>query len=321
MLRNIVIVLSLIGLLVIGGVTWYISDKLTEVFTDDEQLERGDKSALRQEGVSPSKDNFSVLLLGDDARPGESGARTDAILVATFNKDEHSIYLTSIPRDMRVEIVGKSELDKINHAYAFGGIDMAINTVEQFLDIPIDYYSVINFNGLVEIVDALGGIDVDVQLDFREKTPSGEYVQFQKGTQHLNGDAALAYSRMRKHPEGGGDRGRGQRQQQVIEAMINKAGGFTTITKFDEILDSIGDNIRTNLSFPNLISLQGYAKSLSQIEMIQLQGDDARIDNIYYMIPYEDNVYEVQDMLKRHLGLAVQSADDSNELTSDDFSN
>lgn len=163
------LVLCVISLLTFGGFAGYLAWKLSNVTADEQPLQRGDKSERRTEAVNPSKDNFSVLLLGDDARPGEKGARTDAMLVATFNKDKNSIILTSIPRDMRVELIGRGTLDKINHAHAYGGLDMSIDTVEHFLDIPIDYYGWVNFEGLIEVVDALGGIEVDVQLDFEEK--------------------------------------------------------------------------------------------------------------------------------------------------------
>ncbi|RKJ22727.1 LytR family transcriptional regulator, partial [Butyricicoccus sp. 1XD8-22] len=98
-------------------------------------------------------------------RPGDRG-RSDSIIVMTVNPKTESIDMLSIPRDTRVEIVGKGVDDKINHAYAFGGVEMSMNTVEKFLDIPIDYYIKLNMEGFKEIVDAVGGVDVNNDIDF-----------------------------------------------------------------------------------------------------------------------------------------------------------
>lgn len=132
----------------------------------------------------------------------------------------------------------------------------------------------------------------------------------------MDGEEALAYSRMRKHPQGGGDRGRGQRQQQVIEGIIKKAASFSSITKFDDVLDAIGDNLNTNLSFPNMLALHGYATSLNEIETIQLEGEDTRIDGVYYMLPNEENLLEVQSELKQHLDLEKAEEQPENNITS-----
>ncbi|UOE93817.1 LCP family protein [Alkalihalobacillus sp. LMS39] len=300
-------VLLLIGMFLfvtVGGTTAYFVWKLDNVATGSQQeLERGDKSEKRTEAVNPSKDNISILLLGEDARPGETRARTDAIVVATFNKTEGSVVLTSIPRDSRVEIVGRDRLDKINHAHAYGGVDMTINTVEQFLDIPIDYFVKLNFQSFVSVVDALGGIEVEVPFTFEEKDTNNKWITLHEGAQTFNGEEALAYTRMRKHPQGGGDVGRGQRQQQVIEAMIHKAASLSSITRFDDVIDAVGENLQMNLSFGNIIALHTYAASLNNIEMLQIEGDNLMLDGIYYYEPKQESLEEIQKRLREHLQL------------------
>jgi LCP family protein required for cell wall assembly len=307
--------MTLLALLAFTCLGVYVYFKVSSVASESTvDLERGDKSEKRIEAVDPSKDNFSVLLLGDDSRPGEARARTDAMLVATFNKEDQSIILTSIPRDSRVEIVGRGHLDKINHAHAYGGIDMTIDTVEHLLDIPIDYYGIVRFQGLIDIVDALGGIEVEVPFDFEEKDTNNDWIQFQEGLHTLDGEEALAFARMRKHPQGGGDLGRGQRQQQVIEGIIKKAASFSSITRFDDVLDALGENIQMNFTFNNLVALHSYASSISEIETLQLQGTDLMLNGIYYYELDQGSLFEIQTRLKKHLEIDGHTNDGLDEV-------
>ncbi|MED1561681.1 transcriptional regulator [Alkalihalobacillus alcalophilus ATCC 27647 = CGMCC 1.3604] len=317
-----ILTLFVLTFVVIGGAIFYSAWKINSTITGaaEPELERGVKSEMRTEAVNPSKDNFSVLLLGDDSRPGETRARTDAMLVATFNKDEKSIILTSIPRDSRVEMVGLGFMDKINHANSRGGLNMTINTVENFLDIPIDYYGYVRFEGLVDVVDALGGIEVDVPFDFtfNEKSTDSYNLQFTEGLQHINGKEALAYSRMRKQ-DPLGDIGRGQRQQQVIEGIIKQAASFSTITNFNGLMDAIGDNLGTNFSFANLVALHSYAGSLTDIENHQVQGSNATINGVYYLEVDQEHLADLQTRLKQHLEIDGHSLNDPNPFEEEKF--
>ncbi|MCL6572503.1 MAG: LCP family protein, partial [Bacillus sp. (in: Bacteria)] len=183
----------LLLLLVAGGVyafTIYNSLK-NAVDTMHQPVER-EQSEKRQEPVAfKEKDPFSVLMLGVDQREGDKG-RSDTIIVLTVNPNSNSVKMLSIPRDTRTEIVGKGKEDKINHAYAFGGVPMAMDTVENFLDIPIDYYMQVNMEGFKDIVNAVGGITVQNELDFTQ-----DGFHFTPGTMNLNGENALSYTRMR----------------------------------------------------------------------------------------------------------------------------
>ncbi|MCM2676264.1 LCP family glycopolymer transferase [Alkalicoccobacillus plakortidis] len=297
------LVLLFTVLLICSG-AGYLYVKANQVATESySELDRGEKSELRTEPVNVGKDNFSVLIMGDDARPGEEHARSDAMLVATFNREKKSIILTSIPRDSYVEIVGKGKSDKITHANAFGGVDMAVDTVENLLQIPIDHYAIAKFDGLKDIVDSLGGIDVDVAFTF-DFTEKGKTLHFTEGPSHLNGEEALAYSRERKNPKAGGDFGRGQRQQQVIESIINDAASISSIQNYDKLFESLGGNLRTDLSFANILSLHGYATSLEKVETVQLSGEPFRgSDGISYVRVDEDSLQTIRAMLKEHLDL------------------
>jgi polyisoprenyl-teichoic acid--peptidoglycan teichoic acid transferase len=238
---------------------------------------------------------FSVLMLGVDARPGDKG-RSDTMIVMTVNPVQNSTKMVSIPRDTRTQIVGKGFDDKINHAYAFGGAQMSIETVEQFLDIPIDYFVQVNMEGFEDIVNAVGGVTVDNTLTFSQ----GGY-DFQEGEIELNGNEALAYVRMRKE-DPNGDFGRQQRQRQVIQGVINKGRSLSSITKLDEILDALSKNVKTNLTLREMADIQKHYKNASKdIQQLQLKGSGTTIDKIYYQIIPEEEKQHIQNELKNHL--------------------
>ncbi|KAB2860171.1 MAG: LytR family transcriptional regulator, partial [Exiguobacterium chiriqhucha] len=207
------IVLLVLGLvLLIGGSAFgYFVYKANETAENaNSELTRGDKSDRREETVDLTKDHFSVLLAGVDGGASLEEGRTDSLMVATFNKESRQVTLVSIPRDSYVDIVttdGEFK-DKINHAYAYGGIDTTIATVEKLFDIPIDYYATINFDGIEDLVDAVGGVEVDVLVPISGRATGN--VELEPGVQTLDGKEALAYARMRKDdPEG--DVGRAKR--------------------------------------------------------------------------------------------------------------
>lgn len=183
------------------------------------------KSEIRGEAkVKPAKDNVSVLLIGvDDSEArmqGDSHSRSDALIVATFNPEEKSVKMLSIPRDSYVYIPKVGYKDKITHAHAFGGTHAAIETVEEMLDIPIDYYVKMNFNAFIEVVDALGGITVEVPYNRLEKDENDKRtIQLVKGIQELDGRHALALARTRMADS---DIERGKRQQMIMQAIIKE---------------------------------------------------------------------------------------------------
>ncbi|MBG9783670.1 LCP family protein [Shouchella lehensis] len=322
LLLKTILATALIAILAVGTGAWYIVNQLNDTASSAYQgLNRGEMSELRVEPVDIGKDNFSMLILGSDFREGDSGGeRTDTMLVATFNKGDRSIKLTSIPRDTYTEIIGYTEgpfYDKINHANAFGGIDMAIDTVENLLDIPIDHYALARFDGLVDIIDALEGIDIDVtyEFDFKEKSRNVDFT-FTKGPTHMDGEKALAYARERKSAESGGDKGRGIRQQQVIEAIIDRAASLSSITRFNDLFDAVGNNLQMDLTFGNIVSLHGYASSIDTIETLQVHTNgqmrpDIYGNNIWYEDAVEEDLYALQQTLREHLELP---SDTENEL-------
>lgn len=298
--KTLKIVLSVILLLVVAtaGFAFSIYHNINKTAKNmHNPLERTPEVAREANLSLNKKEPFSVLMLGVDERPGDRG-RSDSIIVMTVNPKTESIDMLSIPRDTRVEIVGKGIDDKINHAYAFGGVEMSMNTVEKFLDIPIDYYIKINMEGFKEIVDAVGGVDVDNDIDF-----SVGKKHFPEGRISLNGKDALAYARMR-YDDPRGDFGRQLRQRQVIQGVINKGANISAIWKYDDVLDALGKNVETNLSFDEMKDIQkNYKEARRKIDQYQIEGQGTKIDGIwYYLVPQEERE-RVQGVLKEHLNI------------------
>ncbi|MDQ0161910.1 LCP family protein [Aeribacillus alveayuensis] len=296
--------LFLVLLLFAGGYGAYLTYKVANAsFQSQEELNRGSKSELRTKPIDPAKDHFSVLFIGVDARPGEKNSRSDALILATFNKDDRSIKMVSIPRDSRVKIPDHGK-NKINHAHSYGGKDLTVETVEDLFDIPVDYYVELNFNAFIDIVDALGGVEVNSEREFTEQDSQGrkDAIHIKEGIQTLNGEEALAYVRMRKK-DPLGDIGRGQRQQEVIKAIIEKSSSFAAITKYDDIIDTIGKNLTTNFSIGNILALQKYSGSINSIESLSLNGYNKTINGVYYYELEQESIEEISDELKQHLDI------------------
>ncbi len=314
------IIIALGIVLALGGAAFgYFVFKANETAENaNDELNRGDKSDRRDDTVDLTKDHFSVLLAGVDGGASLEEGRTDSLMVATFNKESRQVTLVSIPRDAYVDIVttdGEFK-DKINHAYSYGGIDTTIATVENLFDIPIDYYATINFDGIEDLVDAVGGVEVDVLIPVSGRATGN--VELEPGVQTLNGKEALAYARMRKDdPEG--DVGRAKRQQQVLEAIINEATTINSFTKLNRIMNAVGNNIRTNMSLAEASQLQPYMKSLRSFNQETLAGDDLTIGGVYYYEIDEADLADKQALLKTELGLPVTAGTDSDtEEESDD---
>lgn len=294
--RTLKIIISIFFILIIGGGV-YASMVYNSLKNAVHQMQGTEhKSEKRTKTITFQKqDPFSVLLLGVDERKNDVG-RSDTMIVVTVNPTKQSIKMLSLPRDTRTEIVGHGTTDKMNHAYAFGGIPMAINTVEGFLDIPIDYYVKMNMEGFKEIVDAVGGVTVenDMALAYKGYT-------YPKGTLTLNGDEALIYSRIRKQ-DPRGDFGRQMRQRQVIQAIMHKGASLSSLANYQSIFNALGKNVKTNLTFDEMMSIQNHYKSaLNSIEQLSLTGQGQTINGVWYLVVSDAERTKVQKQLKQHL--------------------
>ena len=194
------------------------------------------------------------------------------------------------------------------------GIDTTIATVENLLDIPIDYYATINFDGIEDLVDAVGGVEIDVLIPISGKATGN--VELEPGVQVLNGKEALAYARMRKQ-DPAGDIGRAGRQQQVIEAIINEATTINSFTKLNRIMNAVGENIRTNMTLSEASQLQPYAKSLKSFNRETLEGTDLTLNGVYYYEIDPADLRDAQALLQTELGMPVTADEPSTDETDD----
>ncbi|GEQ49555.1 LCP family glycopolymer transferase [Tetragenococcus koreensis] len=292
--RAILIVILILVLAIIGAAVKVYLDVSGSA---DNAYENVDRDNSRNIDFS-QEEPFSILLLGIDS--GDLGrteqGRSDTLMVATVNPKEKKSTLVSIPRDTYVDIVGEGKQDKINHAYAFGGAAMAMDTVSEFLDIPMDHYVSINMQGIKELVDAVGGVDVNNDLEFTFDDYTYDF-----GKIHLNGDQALGYLRMR-HDDPEGDYGRQGRQRAVVQAVVDKALSLSGATQYRSILDALEGNMKTDLSFSDMRNIAvDYRGAFSNTEQLQLQGEGFTQDGVSYQRVDENELQEVQSTLQDQL--------------------
>ena len=275
-----------------------------------EEIEDRKLPEQREVKVEPAQDNVSILILGvdDSEKRGQraDNSRTDALMLATLNNKTKTVKLVSIPRDSYVYIPHIGYNDKINHAHARGGTLASIETVEELFDIPIDYYLRVNFNAFIDIVDALGGIEAEVPYAMLEKDEfDRNTVNLQPGLQTLGGREALALARTRKQDN---DIERGKRQQEIIQAIASKASSFTSISKYDDILAAVGNNMKTDMTFTEMKSFFSYlSNGMPRIDTLTLEGYDDMSTGVYYYKLDEEALEETSHILKSHLGLTPES--------------
>lgn len=291
------------------------------------EIEREDnKSELREEEVTIGDDPISILLMGiEDYETNGQNGRADTLIVVTLNPSTKQMTMTTVPRDTRMEFTAVEAgqyagFHKINASYTYGSITgygeekLTIEKVEQLLDIPIDEYVAVNFDGFRDIVDALGGVTVDIKQPFYEKNfyVSGEYFHFEEGESLLNGEEALAFVRMRKH-EANANYSRDERQRQFIEATIDEAISTETLFKMGEITNILGENVKTSFSPKEIFDLQQSYSSIntSGIKTFEIDGQDEIRDNIYYFIPNEMDLHKVSEQLKQELELSIDNEEPS----------
>ena len=280
------IVIGTLGILVLGiiGLTVYGLQVYKDTSSTFEHISKpvDRKTKRRSETVNIEKrEPFSVLLLGIDtgALGRTEQGRSDSMMVFT-------------------QIVGYGTLDKLNHAYAFGGEAMAMDSVENLLDIPIDHYVTINMQGLRDLIDAVGGIKVTNDIDF---TLEGVHVP--KGKITLNGKTGLAYARMRKEdPEG--DIGRQKRQREVVTKILKKIMSLDGVNNYQKILKAVEKNSKTDLTWDDMLDIgKNYLPAFTTIHQEQLQGEGQMLNDVYYQLLGVNQLLHMQNTLREQLAL------------------
>lgn len=278
-------------------------DDLTEV-VGDKEFTRINKLSDQAE----DKNSFNLYISGIDTYgPIETVSRSDVNLIVSVNQNTRKILITTIPRDTYVPIAGggNNQKDKLTHAGIYG-IDSSIKTLENFLDTKIDYYAKVNFNTLIEVVDVLGGVDVD-----NVQTFSAFGYNFPKEKVHLDGKKALVFSRERYHLADG-DHDRGRNQERVLKAIIEKASRPESLLKTSQILSIAEKSAQTNMSkdfMVQMINKEIDASKGYNIESQDLKGTGKMGlpsyampgYRLYMMVADDSSLKEVKDKIENNL--------------------
>ena len=305
--KIIVGILSVLALVVIGG-TVYSMQALDDVNSTVNNIsKKANRTTKKRETAVSIEDRepFSILLLGIDtgALGRTETGRSDSMMVVTVNPEKKTSTIVSLDRDIYSDMLDGVTFDKLNHAYAYGGVELSMDAVEKLLDIPIDHYVSINMQGLRDLIDAVGGIDVENKIDF---TLEGVHVP--KGKITLNGKTGLAYARMRKEdPEG--DIGRQRRQREVVTKIVNKVLSMSGVSNYKSILKAVEKNSQTDLTWDDMLDVaKNYYPAFDNIEQMQLQGEAQVINEIYYQMLGINELLNTQNTLKEQLNLPTSDA-------------
>lgn len=249
--------------------------------------------------VNVTKKPFVCYISGVDSRGGvNENSRSDVNLLVTINPNNGQMLMTSIPRDYYVKLANCGKKDKLTHSALYGGTENSIKTIEDFLDINIDFYARVDFQSVIQLVDALGGIDIYSDKAFIPYTDHG--IKIPKGNVHMDGRMALAFARER-YTYQSGDQHRTENQQAVLQAIIKKAVSPKILTNYSEILDSIKDTFTTNMPSSSIRALVNkqlddnikwdFQKSFLKGEgVMQTGGYSMPKTRLWYSIPDEDSI-------------------------------
>ena len=287
-----------------------IIDESIEDYSENVRIlyQQGIKTEIKEDNENKDvKEPFNVYISGIDVSgPITTNSRSDVNIIMTINPNTHKILLTTTPRDYYVTIpnISGESRDKLTHAGIYG-VDASMATLEQIYGIDISYYARVNFSSLIKIVDALGGVDVNSEVEFER---SG--YTFTKGVNHMNGDQALVFSRER-HSFAEGDNQRGKDQEAVLTAILKKAMSPAILANANEILTNVSDSVETNMTSDEMaqfISMQLADGSSWSIESTAATGTGDKqacyssgSQQLYVMWPDENSIAEISAKMQEFL--------------------
>ncbi|BAL81744.1 putative LytR family transcriptional regulator [Selenomonas ruminantium subsp. lactilytica TAM6421] len=241
---------------------------------------------VKHEELLTAKDKATIMIMGVDERDDDVG-RSDTLMIASIDPKTKQASLLSVPRDTRVKIKGHG-FDKVNAAYAYGKQSLSQDTVENLLGVNIDHYIIINTKSFKKIIDAIGGIDIDVPKRMHYEDPwdddGGLIIDFQPGMQHMDGAKAVTYVRYRDEE---GDLGRIRRQQDFVRACMDKVLSPAIIPKLPSVVKEIMESIDTDLSLRQILEFVGTLKESKEngLKTDMVPGKPMYIDGVSYWIP------------------------------------
>lgn len=244
------------------------------------------------------KNEVLFLLMGVDAQDvkNSKGTRTDTMMLTKINFDTGKIDMLSIPRDTRVLVKGKE--DKINHAHAYGGPSLTMDSVQNFLNLDIDYYVKVDYKVVMGVVDAIGGVEIDVpfNMKYRDDTPGFPLldINLKKGLQILDGKDAHDFLRYRKgYPEG--DLGRIKAQQYFMKELIKQTLKPKNLLKLPKLAETYFENVETNIPWTVMLKGVASAKKINVDEMVTatVPGENQRIGGLDYLVYYREETKQI----------------------------
>ncbi len=297
--KGLKIFLTVVAVLVLSVVGYglYVYSQVKDT-VNNEIHEKIDSIESQPDKAKEGKESLNILLMGVDERENDTG-RADTLILLSLNPKTNSMQQISIPRDTYTDIIGYGTTDKINHSYAYGGTDMTVATVENFLDVELDYYVKINMEGLSQLVDAVGGVTVNNPIEWTDSGKDGYKAgyHYAQGEIELNGEQAMGFVRMRKQ-DPAGDAGRNERQQILINAIVKKGASVGSVTRIGDILDVLGNNVNTNMSFDEMKSIfKNYRDTISNSESYKIEGYGEYIGTTWYYMVSEEERQKVHDLI------------------------
>ena len=284
---------------------------------DNEYLDKDEKEKVEE---IEDKGQILFLLMGVDDLEGQggiralkkmeedehgykkTGMRTDTMILCKYNYETAEITMLSIPRDSRVNIRGIRSMEKINHAHSYGGPILAVQTVKDFLGVDLEYYVTVDYYAVKEIVDAIGGVELDVPQRMYYSDPTDKpplLIDLYPGLQTLDGDKALQYLRFRSYPEG--DIGRVKAQQYFMKEFIKQALQPKNITKIPKMVQTYFNYVDTNIPITAALKALPKLKDIDfeNIKMATVPGEGRDIGPQNYYIPYEEQTRQlVEEMFE-----------------------
>ena len=286
------ILLTVIAVLVVAGASYY-------------WFSGGFSAKSKENGLIVSPEHkINIMVMGVDQRSDDVG-RSDTLFVLTVDTNTKEVAMLSVPRDTRVKIPGKS-WDKINAAYAYGGQKLTQQAVEGLLGIKIDHHIVINIAGFKKIIDAMGGVTIDVEKRMYYNDPydddGGLVIDLRPGVQHMDGRTAIQYVRYRDED---GDIGRVERQQKFIKAVLNEVASPSVITKIPGIIREVSNAVKSDMSTTEMLNLAKILNDASKkgMKTDMVPGKPAYIDDISYWLP---DLLALRQHVAQTLGVTIE---------------
>jgi LCP family protein required for cell wall assembly len=310
----------IVGVLAIAGVAGayayvqVIGNKINSAFNTNPALQQ----ALAGTQASAPGEPFYMVLMGSDGRKGDKVQRSDSLMVARIDPKNKKVSIISIPRDSRVAIPGQWTT-KINAASAYGGTALVIKTLKQLTGLPIKHYMNLNFNGFRDVVDAIGGVWVDVPIEIYDTKASyygKAYATVHKGYQKLDGKHALTFVRTR-HTMADSDYGRMRNQQAFIKAIASQALSLSNVFNASSIIDAVASNMDTDLTPAQLADLVLQFKGMKAggIDSATAPSAPKYIDGVSYVIINDSAFHTMVSRMRQGLSLVPKAAGSKGSTT------